>query len=146
MKKIVVIMLLFCGIGLGKTIAQKQALVLSDKKGWHKIAETNVDFDKETDEVNVLIADKFAKLSYHVTDAPIQLIDMDVYFEDGTMKTAMVGFSYKPEGTWSREIDLPGNEKEIKKIVFRYKTLNNTRNAKAHLEIWGKKTNEDNTK
>ena len=32
--------------------AQKPAVVVSDKTGWHKIGETTVDFKKEKDEVN----------------------------------------------------------------------------------------------
>lgn len=142
MKKIAIVLFLLATVFVAsKTMAQTAAIVISDKTGWHKIATTKVDFEKETDEIFVTVADKFAKLCYHVTDAPIQLVDMDIYFHDGTMKTAPIGFTYKPEGMWSNVIDVPGGEKAIKKIVFRYKTLKNFDKAKAHLEIWGKKTN-----
>jgi len=43
----------------------------------------------------------------------------------------------------SRVIDLNGGERNLKKIVFVYKTLPNRKDEKAHVEIWGLKTNTD---
>lgn len=130
----------------GALFAQKPAVVASDKTGWHKIGETTVDFARDHDEVAVLMADRFAALKFKVTDAPIDLHDLDVYFEDGSMKTVGVGFTLKAAGESSRVIDLPGSEKNLKKIVFRYKTVPNSKNQKAHVEIWGMKTNTDKDK
>jgi hypothetical protein len=131
-------LLLYCAC----LFSQKPAVVANDKTGWHKIGETTVDFGKDHDEVNVLVADRFAALKFKVTDAPIELLDIDVYFEEGDMQNVRVGFAMKTPGTESRVIDLKGGkERNLKKIVFRYKTLPNRQDKKANVEIWGKKTN-----
>lgn len=120
--------------------AQKQAIVVSDKPGWHKIAETTADFEKESDEVDVLLADKFAALQFKVTDAPLELLDIDVYFKDGEKQTIKVGYAIKKPGETSKEIDLHGpGERRLYKIVFRYRTLQNRHDKKSHVEIWGRK-------
>lgn len=143
MKKIIVLFLLAMSVNYGLQ-AQKPAVVLSDKTGWHKIGSTTVDFVKDHDEVDVLLADKFASLKFKVLDAPIDLRDIDVYFKDGGKQTITVGFEFKVPGESSREIDISGpGERKLDKIVFRYRTLPNRQDKKATVEIWGRKTNED---
>ena len=142
MKKIIMLFIATLAIG-ASALAQKPAVMVSDKTGWHKIGETTADLSKDKDEVAVLVADRFASLKFKVTNADLELYDLDVYFEDGTMKTVKVGASLKDAGESSRPIDLPGSEQNLKKIVFRYKTMANAANKKAHVEIWGLKTNAD---
>ncbi len=142
MKKIIVIALLAI-VGMNySAMAQNPKVVVSDKKGWHKIGETTVDFAKDRDEVSVIGADKFAALIFKVTDAPIDLIDIEVFYESGDNQKVSVNFPIKAPGQ-SKEIDLNGGERSIKKIVFVYKTLPNRKDVKAHVEIWGLKTNAD---
>ena len=124
--------------------AQKPAVVASDKTGWHKISETVVSFEKETDEVDVMLSDKFAALRFKVTDAPIELRDADIVFEDGTKQNITIGDHLKKAGDTSREIDIKGaGEKSIDRIILRYNTVKNHNNKKGHVEIWGRKTNAD---
>jgi protein involved in sex pheromone biosynthesis len=139
MKKIAIV--LFAVIGIyGNVSAQQPAVVASDKTGWHKIAETVVNFDKDRDEVMVVGADRFAQLKFKVTDAPINLISIEVYYEDDTKQNIAVNFPIKVKGE-SKAIDIKGGEKSIKKIVLVYKTEANSTEKKAHVEIWGMKTN-----
>src|SRR3954468_2537462 len=134
-------------LGIIAVNAQKPAVVVNDKSGWHKIGETTVDFEKDQDEVAVLIADRFAALKFKVTEAPIELLDIDVIFTEGDKQNIRIGYAVKKEGDNSREIDLKGgSERSIKSINFRYKTLENRKDKKAHVEIWGRKTNTDKTK
>ncbi len=129
-------------LGITAINAQKPAVVVNDKEGWHKIGETTVDFEQEQDQVAVLVADRFAALKFKVTEAPIELIDIDVIFTEGDKQNIRVGYAVKKEGDNSREIDLKGgSERSIKTITFRYKTLENRKDKKAHVEIWGRKTN-----
>jgi hypothetical protein len=143
MKKTIFLGLLVITMCLGKAFAQQPAVVVSDKTGWHKIGETKVNFDQDHDEVMVMAANRFAALKFKVTDAPLELIDLDVYFEDGTSKNVKIGYAIKTAGESSRAIDLPGSEQNLKKITFRYKTMGNDKSKKAHVEIWGLKTNAD---
>ncbi len=136
-----IILLAIVGI-YGTANAQKPAIMLSDKVGWHKIGETTVDFKKDSDEVSVLIADRFASIKFKVEDAPIDLISLTVYYESGDHQHIKINTPVKAAGE-SRVIDLNGGERSLKKIVFVYKTLPNRKDVKAHVAIWGLKTNID---
>lgn len=146
MKKVAMIILLAVTGSYGTAKAQQPGVVVSDKTGWHKIGETTVDFKKERDEVAVIGADRFASIKFKVTDAPIDLMDMEVYYESGDKQNIKINQPIKAAGGESRSIDLNGGERNLKKIVFVYKTLPNHKDEKAHVEIWGLKTNADKKK
>lgn len=141
MKKIVIVLLSIIGMS-AKMNAQQPAVVLSDKSGWHKITETKVDHKTEKDEVIVIGADKFATLIVKVTEAPVDLLSIDIYFEDGTIQKAMINKSFMSPGQ-SDYIELKGGERELKKVVFYYKTMANPQDKKGHVEVWGMKKNVD---
>jgi len=117
-------------------------VVTSDKTGWHKIGETTVDFKKEVDEMSVMGADKFSKLKIKVTDASIYLTSFDIYFENEEKQSVRVGLDLKAPGE-TKTVDLNGGERSIKKVSFVYKTVANSKDEKAHVELWGLKTNAD---
>jgi hypothetical protein len=142
MRKIMMIILVsFLGT-LGTVYAQQPAVMASDTKGWHKIGETTVSFQKEKDEILVVGADKFAKIKFKVENEPINLQSLEVYYDKGDKQDIMVNMPVKAPGE-SRVIDLNGGERDLKKIVFVYKTMANNQDKKAHVEVWGLKTNAD---
>ncbi len=140
MKKLILSSILatvgICGI----VYAQQPAVIVSDKTGWHRIGETTVDFQKESDEILVMGADRFASIKFKVEDAPIDLISMEVFYESGDTQVVNINMPIKKKGE-SRTIDLKGGERDLKKIVFVYKTLANRKDTKASVEVWGLKTN-----
>jgi hypothetical protein len=140
MKKSLVIILLAVAGSFGTAKAQQPAVMVSDDKGWHKIGETTVDFQKESDEIVVIGADRFASIKFKVVDAPIDLISLVIYYESGDKQDIKVNMPIKAPGE-SRIIDLNGGERNLQKIVFNYKTLPNNKDVKAHVEVWGLKTN-----
>ena len=142
MKKVFLIMLLAVAGVSGVAYAQSPRVITSDKAGWHKIGETTVDFKKERDEISVLGADKFSAIKFRVADEPIDLVEAYVVYESGDDQKININSHVKAPGD-SRQIDLNGGERSIKKIGFVYKTLPNAADKKAHLEIWGYKTNTD---
>jgi hypothetical protein len=59
------------------------------------------------------------------------------------VQNVSIGESIKAPGE-SRVVQLEGNsERVIKKMVLRYNTANSNAGKKAHVEIWGLKTNPD---
>jgi len=141
MKKVLLVLFLaFAGLN-NSGIAQTK-IVVSDKKGWHKIGETTVDFTKDHDEISIAGADRFAALIFKVEDAPINLMEIEIFYESGDNQKVNINFPIKAPGQ-SKEIELQGGERSIKKIAFVYKTLSNTKDVKAHVEIYGLKTNTD---
>lgn len=148
MKKTVIIGLLALAASFGTATAQESKtdksheLIISDKTGWHKIGEVTADFKKEKEEVVVMGADRFASIRFKVTDAPIDLQSLEVFYESGDKQDVKVNAPIKAPGE-SRTIDLNGGERSLKKIVFVYHTLPNHKDEKSHVEIWGLKTNTD---
>lgn len=141
MKKIFFLLIIMAGF-YRPVLAQEHALVLSDEKGWHKIAETSVDFKNEKQEVVLHGANRFAALKFAVTDAPIDLQTMEIYYDSGD-KQAIEFNTTLSIGTKSKQIDLNGGERNIDKIIFAYHTVPNSKDEKAHVEIWGLKTNTE---
>ena len=141
MKKNVILFLLAIAI-CGVASAQLPKVVTSDKKGWHKIGETSVDFKKERDEITILVANRFAAIQLKVEDAPINLISAEAYYESGDKQDLKIMGSIKAAGE-SDVINLNGGERSLKKIVLVYKTIPNYKDKNAHVEIWGLKTNPD---
>jgi hypothetical protein len=140
MKKLVLALLLIASHAT--VMAQTPKVVLSDKDGWHKIGETTVDFKHEKDHIMVVGANRFAAVQIKVTDAPIHFISMDIHFDNGEMQTIPIGEEIKIAGE-TKSINL-GGEKIIKKVTFSYKTIGvKNKDKKAHVELWGLKTNTD---
>jgi hypothetical protein len=140
MRKIIYVLL--ATLILNAAHGQKPAVVPSDKTGWHKIGETTVDFKNEKDEILVVGANRFASLKFKVDNAPIEISNIEVIFEEGDSQNIKVMLATKSAGEETREVELKGAaERSIKKIVFYYKTLANRQDKKAHVEIWGRKSN-----
>jgi hypothetical protein len=123
---------------MGAAYAQKPAVMVSDKDGWHKISETSVNFKTDRDEIVVMGADKFKALKFKVTQGAIDLQDLEVIYSEGDKEDIQVRTPIA-EGGESRVIDLKGYERELKKVVFVYKTLKGSSSDKAHVELYGKK-------
>jgi hypothetical protein len=141
MKKALSLTLLILATAYMTVKAQQPGVVMSDKTGWHKIGETTADFKTESDEIMVIGADKFSSVKMIVTDASIDLVSFDIYLESGEKQNVKIGKVIKSPGE-TRVVNLNG-EKSIKKVVFIYKTVPNNADRKAHVELWGMKTNMD---
>lgn len=139
MKKLVCMLLLVASSAT--MLAQTPKVVVSDKDGWHKIGETVVDFKNETDHIVVLGANRFTSIKIKVTDAPINLVSYDIHFDNGEHQSVAIGQEIKSPGE-TKVVDL-GGEKIIKKVSFKYQTVGNYKDKKAHVELWGLKTNPD---
>src|SRR5436190_19037947 len=88
MKKLILIMLVtaFCV----NVNAQKPAVVVSGKPGWHKIGELTADFKVEKDAISVMGNDHFKSIKLKVTDAPIHIYDLVVFYEAGDNENIQV--------------------------------------------------------
>jgi hypothetical protein len=141
MKKTLIIMLLAIAGSFGIVSAQTPAIMISDAAGWHKIGEKTVAFKMDRDEISVIGSDRFSTIKFKVTEAAIDLVSLEITYESGDKQDVKINQAVKAPGE-SRTIDLKGGaERSIKKIIFVYKTLPNSKDEKARVEIWGLKTN-----
>jgi hypothetical protein len=137
MKKLVLILLV--AVSSANMWAQTPKVVINDKEGWHKIGETIVSLDKETDKILILGANRFASVKIKVTEAPIHLESFDIFYDNDEVKSVKIGQKIKNEGE-TLIVDL-GGEKNIKRVNFYYHTIGKEKDKKAHVELWGLKTN-----
>jgi hypothetical protein len=136
MKKLIFVFTLLLATFLNPAFAQKPSVMLSDKPGWHKIGEVKADFEVENQSISVLGNDKFKAILLKVTDAPINILDVQVFYESGEPEKIDVKNELQA-GSETRKIDLKGADQDIQKVMFTYKTLPNQKDEKAHVELYG---------
>jgi len=118
--------------------AQKTDVMLSTKPGWHKIGTAKVNFKTEKDEFLVMIADRFKAIRIKVKDAPIHIEDMQIHYDKGGKEDVSIRSNFNANSE-SKVIDLKNHDADLKKVVFVYNTVPNSKVEKAELELWGLK-------
>lgn len=104
---------------------------------WHFIGDKIASFGADRDVLWINGKDAFRQIKIRVTNAPLRIIDMDVYFENGDKMNVPLKNTFR-QGGESRVIDLDGGVRQIKKITFLYETIGRKK-GKARVAVWGKK-------
>lgn len=104
--------------------------------GWRFIADKMVGFGVDHD---VIVTgntnDDFRKLKLRVTDGPLKMYDMKVYFDNGDVQDISIRAHIR-QGGESRVIDLDGGLRHIRRIEFWYETKG-FRKGRARVAVWG---------
>jgi hypothetical protein len=105
---------------------------------WRVIGTTVANFAADHDGIAVAGPfDDFRKIKFKVTDAPLDLMRMQITYDGGTTQKIETRHSI-PQGGESRVIDLPGAKRSIRRIDFWYDTKGILR-GKAKVTIVGMK-------
>lgn len=105
---------------------------------WQELGFTVVDFIAEKDDIIVTGADNFRKLKFKVFDAPVNMLNMHVVYENGAFDNIELRFVI-PAGGESRVIDLEGGSRRISKVTFWYRSQKPGFRGKAKTSLWGMK-------
>jgi hypothetical protein len=106
-----------------------------DSTGWVKLGEREVNGRVDHDRITVGRQDgKFTKLTLYVEKSDLELLDLEVTFGNNERFHPEVRHVFR-EGSRTRVIDLPGDERTIKTIDLRYKNLPG--GGRARVEVWG---------
>jgi len=106
-----------------------------DSKGWVKLGEREVNGKVDRDRIDVGARDgKFTKLTLYVEKSDLELLDFEITFGNKEKFHPEVRHVFK-EGSRTRVIDLPGDERVIKTIDLKYKNLPG--GGRARVEVWG---------
>jgi hypothetical protein len=106
-----------------------------DSKGWTKLGERAVNGKVDRDKIEVgKYEGKFSKLTLFVDRSDLELLDLVVTFGNKERFHPAVRHTFK-EGSRTRVIDLPGDDRVIKNIHLRYKNLPG--GGAARVEVWG---------
>ena len=111
-----------------------------DSKGWTKLGERDVNGRVDHDRIDVGRREgKFTKLTLYVEKSDLELLDFEITFANNERFHPEVRHVFK-EGSRTRVIDLPGDERMIKSIDLKYKNLPG--GGRARVEVWGWKAED----
>jgi len=110
-----------------------------DARQWHLMGKTKVNFQRDNDEIIVLESKLYANVKLRIIEAPIDLTSIRIYFNIAGVQDMQIDTIIR-SSCESQIIELMGGERNIRKIVFEYKTVNNNKDARGHVELWGYKT------
>jgi len=122
----------------------KAGTIISDKYGWHRIAQKTVDLSGYKEEISIKGEEKFSAIKFIVKDTPIKLKNVELMFETGNDQSVNLNHEIKKYGQ-SHVLAIKGGERVVKKIFFTYSTKPDNKVLKAQLEIWGLKTTNHET-
>lgn len=112
------------------------SVTVSAQGGWRFIADKMVGFGVDHD---VIVTgntnDDFRKLKIRVTDGPLKMYDMKVYFDNGSVQDVSIRAHIR-QGGESRVIDLDGGLRHISRIEFWYETKGFLK-GRARVALWG---------
>jgi hypothetical protein len=106
-----------------------------DSKGWVKLGEREVNGKVDRDRIEVGAHDgKFTKLTLYVEKSDLEMLDFEITFGNNERFHPEVRHVFR-EGSRTRVVDLPGDERTIKTIDLKYKNLPG--GGRARVEVWG---------
>lgn len=105
---------------------------------WKFIGDKNVRFGVDRDVIHCGNAkDDFRQIKLKVTDGPVKILDMKVYFDNDEVQDVSIRNQIR-QGGESRIIDLTGGLRHLKKIEFWYETKGFAR-GRSRVAVWGRK-------
>src|SRR5574343_196629 len=91
-------------------------------KKWKSLGKRKVGFGNDKDEIKVGKGEgSFDKIKLEVKEGAIILKSIEVHFADGTSKFFRIRETMK-EGDSTGDLELPGNDRVISRIVLSYET------------------------
>jgi hypothetical protein len=133
---LVVLLLAFIGLstsGCGKKAVRKAA---EAETGVELLGTRKVTFRSERDTIPVtLFEGTFRAVRIEVEGSALAMWDVDVFFSNGGHQDFPTRVVFE-EGSWSRRFDLRGDERGIKKVVFKYKSLRDG-SGRATVKLYG---------
>jgi hypothetical protein len=104
---------------------------------WKYIGDKWAAFGADRDVLRLGARDEFRQIKIKVTDGPLHIADMDIYFDNGEKMNVELKNNFRA-GQESRIIDLPGGVRRLDKIEFKYSTIGRGK-GRARVAVWGRR-------
>jgi hypothetical protein len=127
------------GIALFSVFAISSSFTSSNNKpgAWFLLGDKSVGFGVDHDVIYFgNWKDDVRQLQLRVTDGPLKMYDMKIYFDNGSVQDVALRSRFA-QGSSSRVIDLDGGLRHLSKIEFTYETKGFI-HGHAKLQVWGK--------
>ena len=116
---------------------RRPAAVLLDTAGWEKLGERTVRLNLDQDTIAVTSSEgRFKRIMVIVRDGSLEMFDIKVVFGNGNDWSPNTRLVFD-QNSRSRVIDLPGGDRIIRRVNFRYKSLGAV-SGRATVELWAK--------
>ena len=100
---------------------------LEARKGWTGLGSTVADFRTDRDRIEVGESrGPFKEIMIAVDEGALEMEDIVVTFGDGSTFSPKTKLRFQ-EGSQTRNIDLPGNKREIRHVEFTFRSLKEKR-------------------
>lgn len=125
-----------CFLVLSSFSSTKEVAKLPSDR-WELLGTRKVDYKLDRDVIHVGVRDgRFKKLKIKVSGGALNMHKMIVHYGNGAVDNIPLKHNFSRRGG-SRVIDLEGNKRVIKKVVFIYDSKNYSR-RKARVHLFGK--------
>ena|SRR5690242_18597527 len=109
----------------------------SKSSEWFFLGDKSVGFGVDHDVIHFgNWKDDVRQVKLKVTDGPLKMYNMKIYFDNGTMQEVQLRNRFA-QGSESRVIDLDGGLRHLSRVEFWYETKGFAR-GHARVALWGK--------
>jgi hypothetical protein len=105
---------------------------------WVRLGSRAVSFRVERDVIPAAGDGRFRGLRIAVEGGDLEMFDIRVVFGDGSAFSPQTRLTFQ-EGSWSRDIDLPGDARIIRRVEFAYQSIRATRRGRAVVTVFGRR-------
>jgi len=106
------------------------------REGWEKLGEREVDGKVDYDTIDVGAREgRFRKVMFVVENSAVEMFDVNINFGDGSSWSPATRLVFEAD-TRSRVVDLPGGDRVIRSVQFKYGNLPG--GGRARVELWAR--------
>lgn len=111
---------------------------LEAKEGWTGLGSTVADFRTDRDRIEVGESrGPFKEIMIEVDGGALEMEDIVVRFADGSTFSPKTKVRFQ-EGSRTRNIDLPGNKREIRHVEFTFRSTNEQKKGEATVKLYAR--------
>lgn len=108
-----------------------------DLTGWTRLGSRLVNFKTEKDWIEATGEGPFRRLLLVVEGGDIELFDMKIRFRNGQVFSPETRLYFRPESR-TRIVDLPGDQRNITRVEFTYRSLRGGGDGRATVTLYGR--------
>jgi hypothetical protein len=106
-------------------------------EGWRQLGSRTVAFRTDRDVITVTGDRQARQLQIVVEGGDLEMQNIQITFANGEAHSPLTRLTFQ-EGARSRVIDLPGEQRVIRRIEFRYRSLLGGRDGRATVNVYGR--------
>jgi hypothetical protein len=106
--------------------------------GWEHLGTRIADYGADKDTIDCRGEGRFSSFQVEVEEGDLEMFDIKVTFGNGETANPATRLVFD-DSSRTRVIDLPGKDRFIKTITFKYRSIRASRDGKAVIHVYGKK-------